>query len=487
MQGSLFQSSRDTCAIRVACCLRSPYPADMATDFSALGLKPELLASLAKAGWSTPTTIQQRSIPPALEGRDLVGQAETGSGKTGAFGLPILQTIDPSLSVVQALVLCPTRELAQQVAEALRVMGARIPNLRVLTTCGGHPVRDQQRALTNGGHIVVGTPGRLNHLLRTGHLLLDSVGALVLDEADRMLDMGFAEQVSSIVQQTPAGRQTLLFSATFPEGVTELSSQTQSNPLRISTQSAPLDAISQSVIHTDRSDRLPLIARLLSEEAPSRALVFCETRSDCARVAEFLRHHGASAAALHGELTQRERDEAILRFMGESLRVLAATDVAARGLDVPALPMVIISEPSRSPEVHVHRVGRTGRAGEQGEAITIVTSTVEDQRLQDIEAFCGIEIPLRHPPSVSTDLDHLQAPFRTLLILSGRRDRIRKGDVLGALVREAALPPDAVGQIELRENICAVSIRPMYARQAERALARGRIKGRRVRALLLRK
>jgi ATP-independent RNA helicase DbpA len=463
-----------------------PSAFDVPASFDAFALHPALHAGLAALGWTTPTPIQAAALPPALSGRDLVGQARTGSGKTAAFGLPLLQALDLERRSVQALVLCPTRELATQVATALRSLAARLPNTRVLTACGGRPLHTQRKALRQGGHVVVGTPGRVAHLLRSEHLELSALRVLVLDEADRMLDMGFSEEVEGIVALAPADRQTLLFSATFPDGVDALSARTQRDPVRVAAgDQGRTGTIHEAAYRTTPDDRIGLVARLLAHHRPDRALVFCETRHDTEELADGLRDRGASAVALHGDLDQRTRDEALLQLLGGSARVLVATDVAARGLDIPELPLVIVAELSRTPEPHVHRVGRTGRAGSEGRAATVVARPSELQRLEAVEAFTGRPVPREPDPGGTEDLRALQAPNRTLLLLAGRRDKLRKGDVLGALVNEAGLPPGAVGRIDLLDRVTAVAIDRRHARAAERGLRSGRVKGKRVRVRLL--
>jgi len=458
----------------------------MDASFDTLDLPPALREGLDALGWTVPTPIQLAALPPGLAGRDVVGEARTGSGKTAAFGLPLLQGLDRSEATVQALVLCPTRELATQVAQALRALAARQADTRIITTCGGHPLREQRKALRHGAHVVVGTPGRVAHLLRSGHLRVEALRVLVLDEADRMLDMGFAEEVGGIVDETPRERQTLLFSATFPEGVEALSARTQRKPVRVAVaDDGATGTIHEAAYRTTPDGRVGLVARLLATHRPERALVFCETRVDTEDMALGLRDRGASAIALHGDLDQRTRDEALWQLLGGSARVLVATDVAARGLDIPDLPVVIVAELSRTPEPHVHRVGRTGRAGAVGHALSIVARPSELARLEAIEDFTGRTIPRAPDPGGREDLSALRAPNRTLLILSGRRDKVRKGDVLGALVNEAGIPAGAVGRIDLLDRVTAIALDRRHARAAERALRSGRVKGKRVRVRLL--
>ena len=451
-------------------------------SFSDLGLAPDLLDAVAHLGWTEPTPIQAAALPLVLKGRDVRAQAKTGSGKTGAFGLGLLQHLQPGTSP-RALVLCPTRELAEQVGTELRALASRRANLRLLVACGGRPVRDQARVLGRGVDVVVGTPGRIGALIRREDLALAALGTLVLDEADRMLDMGFADQVLEIVGACPRRRRTWLFSATFPRAVHDLADAVQRDPARVGLGER-VEAIEQEVFLVPHSERHDLVARLLSERRPRRALVFCETRSDCDRLARFLRGRGASALALHGDLEQRDRDDVLVQLANDSLCVLVATNVAARGLDIPQLPLVLISELSGETASHVHRIGRTGRAGESGVALSIVCGDAERDRLARVEQAHG-PIPRGRVPTARPALEFLQPPNRTLLILGGRQHKLRKGDVLGALIHDAGVPDDAIGRIDVRPEVTAVAIQREHAEAALAWSRGGRIKKRRFRARLL--
>ena len=458
----------------------------MTTDFSSLSLRPELHEVLGELGFTTPTPIQAQALPPALAGRDLVGQARTGSGKTVAFGLALLQGLDTTERGARALVLTPTRELAEQVADELRRLARRIDNTRVATICGGARIGPQLHALEQGAQVVVGTPGRLLDHLRRGSLWLDDLQVVVLDEADRMLDMGFVDEVREVLSAAPAARQTLLFSATFPDGIRALSHDLQRDPLHLTVgEEAPPEAIAQQVLHCEADDRHALVVSLLAHHAPSAALLFCETREDCEALARTLAEAGAPSLVLHGGLEQRDRDDAWLQFSNGSARLLVATDVAARGLDLPGLPLVIVTELSPDPVAHLHRVGRTGRAGVEGLALTIVAGPAEARRLERLEAHIGEALPIADPPPSATSLADLTPTWQTLLLLSGKKDKLRKGDVLGALVKDVGLSPDEVGQIGLSAHRCAVAIARGRAREAHRHFQRGRIKNRRVRTVLL--
>ena len=458
------------------------------SSFADLALHPALVEATVRLGYRAPTPIQAGALPLALTGADLVARARTGSGKTAAFGLTLLQRLPESLppDAPMALVLGPTRELVEQVAESLRQLAQCLPNTRVLTLCGGVPLRPQKQALEQGVHVVVATPGRaLDHIER-GHLDLSAISVLVLDEADRMLDMGFLDQVSGLVAQCPAERQTLLFSATFPEGIEALSARIQRAPKHISvdTEVAP-DLLRQEVVHCAPDRRFHTVARVLAHHDPSAALIFCETRQDCDELQGFLVDCGASVLALHGGLEQRERDDVLVQFANGSARFLVATDVAARGLDIALLPLVVQAELSPDPQVHTHRVGRTARAGERGGAVSIVASSRENDRLLAIEAARGAPMAELVLPADDRPPRFRPSEYRTLLILAGRQHKIRKGDVVGALVKDVGLPPGALGDIHLTRRTCAVAIARPHAVQALRGLRRGRVKKQRVRVTLL--
>jgi len=458
--------------------------------FDTLQLRPELLQATAQMGFEQLTAIQEQAIPPLLEGRDVSGQAKTGSGKTAAFGLGLLSRITSDLHT-QALVLCPTRELADQVAAELRQLASRLDNVQVLCVTGGRAYRNQTASLHGGAQVVVGTPGRIGKHLDKETLDLSKLQVLVLDEADRMLDMGFVDQVLRIVHDCPTstgpiGRQTLLFSATFPEGIQDLSRQVQYRPVHLSVSSQVEESLLvQQHVRVPWGQRNDAVLQILAHHTPERALVFCETRGDCDSLARFLSGRGTVALALHGDLDQRNRDEVMLQFSGGSACVLVATNVAARGLDIPALPMVLIAEMGGEVQAHVHRIGRTARADKQGLAISVVCGDREPDRLAAIEEFMGTEIPQVPLPTGAGSLAKMRPPNQTLLILAGRHDKLRKGDVLGALVKDGGLPAKAIGRIDLLPRITAVAIQTEYARQALLYLQQGRVKKMRVRARLL--
>ncbi|HEY9130886.1 MAG TPA: ATP-dependent RNA helicase DbpA [Dyella sp.] len=456
------------------------------TDFHTLPLKPALLASIETLGFAEMTPVQAQSLPPILEGRDVIAQARTGSGKTAAFGLGLLQQLDPELIRLQALVLCPTRELADQVSKAIRKLAATIPNVKLLTLCGGMPLGPQLASLSHDPHIVVGTPGRVQEHLKRGSLHGGGIKVLVLDEADRMLDLGFSEAIDDIAGRIAKHHQTLLFSATYPDEIRDASRRMQRDPVEVTVE-APHEEITieQRFHEVDPARKIDALAQLLAGEHADHALVFCNMRRDVDAVTAELDRRGFSALALHGDMEQRDRDEVLVRFANRSCSVLVATDVAARGLDIAALPLVISYDIAHDPQTHIHRVGRTGRAGQSGHAITLVTPR-ELPKAQNIEDTQGQVVPwhpLKIVPPRGKTL-HL-APMKTLVIDAGRQDKLRPGDILGALTGDAGLDANDVGKIDVYATRAYVAVNRSLAEKALDRLRRGRIKGRnfRVRAL----
>jgi ATP-dependent RNA helicase DbpA len=458
----------------------------MPDNFSALGLRNELQEALERLAYQDTTPIQAQALPHILAGADVAGQAKTGSGKTAGFGLGLLNGLDPERPHVHAMVLCPTRELADQVAGELRRLAQCMPNTRVVVLCGGRRSHDQRLALAQGAQVVVGTPGRVADHLRRGTLDLSGLSVLVLDEADRMLDMGFMEEVDKIIAACPSSRQTLLFSATYPDEIKALSNGVQRDAVAVSVSTrVEGDLLRQLVFKCEPKRRRGMVARLLARYRPESALIFCETRSDCDGMADFLRERGASVMALHGGMEQRDRDDVLLRFGNGSLALLVATNVAARGLDISGLPAVIIAELSPDAQSHIHRIGRTGRAGDTGLALSVVAGPKEAERLLRIEELMNGAIKRGPKLDPAHSLAFLVPANQTILILSGRKQKLRKGDVMGALVKDCGLSPDVIGRIDLMDATCAVAVQRDHAAQALNYLGRGKVKKQRVRAVML--
>ncbi|OQX39793.1 MAG: ATP-dependent RNA helicase DbpA [Oceanospirillales bacterium LUC14_002_19_P2] len=449
------------------------------TDFSSLPLKPAMLANLKTLGYREMTPIQAASLPVILNQQDLIAQAKTGSGKTAAFGIGLLSRLNVRHFQVQALVLCPTRELADQVGKEIRRLARFTHNVKVLTLCGGIPLGPQIGSLEHGAHIVVGTPGRIMEHLRKGTLSLSSLKTLVLDEADRMLDMGFLDSINTIIEQAPADRQTLLFSATYSDGIRRISGSIQSNPVAITVESHHSHSdIEQRFYEVESAQRLPVLAKLLSHYQPASTVVFCNTKRLCQEVADDLQQRGFQAQALHGDLEQRARDQVLVRFANRSCSVLVATDVAARGLDIKELEAVINLELSRDPEVHVHRIGRTGRAGQTGLALSLFSGS-EHYKLLAIEANQPHPLTIDRTDTLKVDGSVVfKAPMVTLCIDGGRKNKVRPGDILGALTGKDGIAGSEVGKIDIFDFCAYVAVKRAVANRALKHLAAGKIKGR---------
>jgi len=454
--------------------------------FEQLPLTPAALANLRQLGYLNMTPIQAASLPLTLAGHDLIAQAKTGSGKTAAFALTLLANLNPRSFVVQAMVLCPTRELADQVTQEIRRLARAEDNIKILALVGGTTMRPQMASLEHGAHIVVGTPGRILDHLQRGSLNLDALNTLVFDEADRMLDMGFFDDMVFVAKQCPKNRQTLLFSATYPESIEKLAHQFLRQPKEVKLlERHESDKIRQRFYEVANEDRLASVARLLNHFRPVSSLAFCNTRQQCRDLLKVLRAQGFHALALHGELEQRERDQVLIQFANRSCSVLVATDVAARGLDIAQLEAVINVDVTPDPEVYIHRIGRTGRADQDGWALSLASAN-QMRRVANIVKELGTEVewhPIDELPATSDE--PLLPPMTTLQILGGRKDKIRPGDVLGALTGEAGFSAAQIGKINVGEFHTYVAVARDIAQEAQRRLMAGKLKGKTVKVRIL--
>ena len=445
-----------------------------------------MLSNLDQLGYSSMTPIQSASLPLALVGKDLIAQASTGSGKTAAFGIVLVEKLLPADFAVQALILCPTRELADQVSQEIRRLARATGNVKVVTLCGGVALRGQVQSLEHGAHVVVGTPGRIMDHLERGSLKLKGLKTLVLDEADRMLDMGFFDDIAKVARQCPTPRQTLLFSATYPDGIAKLAAQFMKEPqtVRVQTQHSAAK-IKQIFIEVKESERLHAVSQVLLHFRPEYTLAFCNTKQQCRDLVAVLQGQGFSALALYGELEQRERDQVLIQFANRSCSILVATDVAARGLDVAQLEAVVNVDVTPDSQVHIHRVGRTGRADAEGLAVTLA-SLNEMGNVGKIEVLQGRESVWQPLSSLTpTGKGMLVPAMATLQIVGGRKEKIRAGDVLGALTGEAGFTREQVGKINVNEFSTYVAVQRQVAAQAVEKLSHGRVKGRSVRVRML--
>ncbi|MFT4583706.1 MAG: ATP-independent RNA helicase DbpA [Gammaproteobacteria bacterium] len=454
------------------------------TDFSKLGLQANLLANLASLGYEVMTPIQAQSLPTILAGRDVLGQAKTGSGKTVAFGLGLLNSLDATRFQIQALVLCPTRELAEQVATEIRRLARSTPNVKILTLCGGTPFRPQAESLKHGAHIIVGTPGRIGDHLERQTLALSSVAILVLDEADRMLEMGFEEAINAIVETLPSERQTLLFSATYPTQIRAIAKRFLRDPVTVKLESTHDNTTIEQHFYSvrDKTHRFKALRLLLHFHKPTSTLVFCNTKRETQAVADQLARLGFSVIALHGDLEQKDRDVALVRFSNHSVSILVATDVAARGLDILSLDGVINYEIAQDEEIHLHRIGRTGRAGAKGTAHSLYGDSERHKVAMFASDTDPITDPTALPPESCLDMPVSVPTMTTLRIDSGKKQKIRPGDILGVLTQSGELAGTDVGKINVADNWTYVAIKRSAVDRALKGLADGKLKGRSIRA-----
>jgi ATP-dependent RNA helicase DeaD len=451
--------------------------------FEELGLSEPTLAALRDVGYESPSPIQEQAIPTLLEGRDMIGQAQTGSGKTAAFGLPMMEQVDPEVHEVQALVLTPTRELCIQVTQALRAYGAR-KGVDVVAVFGGAPIRTQQAQLRGGGQVVVGTVGRVKDLISRHSLVLHDCRYVVLDEADEMLDLGFLEDVEQILSLTPTGRQTALFSATMPPPIRKLADKYLYDPATVAVESATMtvDTVEQFSVEVKPADKAATLAEVLKAERPTQAIVFVRTKIRCEQLYRKLRDNGMNVKALHGDMSQGSRDGVMLAFKGGRLPILVATDVAARGLDISTVTHVVNYDVPTSPDVYVHRIGRTGRVGRSGRAITFVEPR-QKRELEAIERHIGTGIakwePGAHvaPAKVSERPRRHSKPhvsrnghedYAKLIAGVGRREGVEVADLVHAVTEETGLDGEAVRDVKVLERFAILSV---PADEVERVIA----------------
>ncbi len=450
----------------------------MDTTFAKLPLKQELLKNLEELNYATMTPIQEQGLPIVLEGHNIIAQAKTGSGKTAVFGLGILNFLDISITNAQSLILCPTRELAEQVAKEIRKLARVLKNVKVVTLCGGVAEIHQEKSLSYGAHILVGTPGRVLRLLSKHKLNFENVEMFVLDEADRMLDMGFYDDIMDIASHVPHHRQTLLFSATYPDGIEKLSRKIQKNPIEVKVDTEHKEnIINQTFYEVEKhQDKNLALLKILGEYKPNRLIVFCKTKQITKDVAIFLNKHDIYAEGIHGDLQQNERTTVLTKFSNKSLSILVATDVAARGLDIDDLAAVINYDLPINPEMYVHRIGRTGRAGKNGLAFNLFIQK-NNYKLDEIKEYTHKECKLEDISKLSSENKYdLIPPMKTMYISGGKKNNLRPGDILGALVGEAQLAPKDVGDISIFSVFSYVAIKTEKINQAINKLKSGKIK-----------
>lgn len=450
------------------------------STFETLTLRSPLKQALKRLEFFQMTPIQSSSLPLILEKKDCIAQAATGSGKTLAFSLGILEKINPKFFGTQSLVLCPTRELAEQVAKVIRSLASEIGNIKVLTLCGGVPMKGQIHSLKHGAHIIVGTPGRVLKLLQMETFSPDHIQTLVLDEADQMIDMGFIEDITSILAFTPPSRQSLLFSATFPESVQTITSGFMKNPVTVTAEhSVSKPKIEEIAYLCNDKDKLSAINTVLHHHGITNTIIFCNTKVDANALCEDLNRVGIHALALHGDMEQFDRNEAIIQFRNLSAPILVATDVAGRGIDIEGLDAIINYEVPIQNERYVHRIGRTGRAGKNGIAITLVNG-YQHERFNDLNRpVTPVELP--NTQCTST----LKTLMRSICLDAGKKEKLRAGDIVGALIHECGLSKEEIGKIDQLDHLSYVAIPRTKAEKVYQKLLNRPIKGKTFRKWLL--
>jgi ATP-dependent RNA helicase DeaD len=446
------------------------------TTFADLGLSDDILAALRDVGYEHPSPIQEQAIPDLLQGHDVIGQAQTGTGKTAAFGLPMIQFVDPGEDDVQALVLTPTRELCIQVTQALRSY-ARHKGIEPVAVFGGAPIRDQQARLKTGGQIVVGTVGRVLDLISRHSLMLHACRYVVLDEADEMLDLGFLEDVERILGLCPNGRQTALFSATMPPPIKALAERHLYDPVTVKVKAATLtiDTVEQFYLETPQREKNEALARVLAAERPSQAIVFVRTKIRADQLFRALRDKGMNVKALHGDMSQGARDGVMISFKDGRVQILVATDVAARGLDISTVTHIVNFDVPTSPDVYVHRIGRTGRVGRSGRAITFIDPK-QRRDLEAIERHANTKIapwiegahvapapaveprrPKRHSRKPHDVPEPVNGTYRSLIAGAGRADGLSEADLIAA-VHGAGVDGEAIRNVRLLERFALLEV-----------------------------
>ncbi len=450
----------------------------MSDKFNTLPLKAELLRNLEDLKFNSMTPIQKESLPLILEGSDIIAKAKTGSGKTAAFALGILNKLILDQKEPQSLILCPTRELADQVAKEVRMLARALSNIKVVTICGGTAEFHQDRSLSYGAHIVVGTPGRVLKLLKKETLNINKVTQFVLDEADRMLDMGFEKELREIERYVPKERQSMLFSATFPYSIADLSKNIQTDAITVKVDTDHAKNIIDETFYELEShkDKNEALLSVLGKLKPQRFIVFCKTKQIADSVVKFLDRNNIIAASIHGDVEQNERTTVLEMFKNNSLSALVATDVAARGLDVKELEAVINYDLPVDTEDYVHRIGRTGRAGLSGVAVSFLVEK-EDYKLEKLSEYLERKVQTTSFNALDfTEKYDLLPPMDTMYISGGKKNKLRPGDIVGALIGEAGLESDDIGNILITNIVSYVAIKKEKIAEAIEKLNKGKIK-----------
>lgn len=455
----------------------------MTNKFTDLNLPQSMTDTLNSMQYQQMTAIQEKSLPHILDGEDIIAKAKTGSGKTAAFGIGVLNKLNVKKFRIQSMIMCPTRELADQVAKELRSIARFKHNIKILTICGGVPFMPQKHSLSHQAHIIVGTPGRILKHLKEGSFKPNDIETLVLDEADRMLDMGFSEDIHEIISYIPTMRQTLLFSATYPENIQELGAQILVDPITVEVESThKKTTINQEFYECDIDTKNKAVEYALAKYKAESTIIFCNTKVACDELADDLEDAGLDPLVLHSDLDQRDRDETLILFSNKSYPILIATDVAARGIDVKDIDLVINYDLPYDNEVYVHRIGRTARAGASGHAISF---TDDKFRLDDLEDALDMNINLENISSLQTDEKYdIKSKYSTIFINGGKKAKVRAGDILGALTAGVGLDKNDIGKIDILPYCSYVAVKKELEQKAFDGLSNGKIKGKYFRVFL---
>lgn len=445
-------------------------------NFSKLNLAKEFLKNLDSLEFIKMTPIQEKSLPLSLENKDLIAQAKTGSGKTVAFSIPIVNKLNVKDFKIQSLILAPTRELANQIAENLRKLSRHIHNVKVLTLCGGVPFKPQVVSLFHGAHIIVGTPGRVLKHIKEENIVLSGINTLVLDEADKMLDMGFYDDIMEIIETLPKERQTLLFSATYEKTIEDLATNILKNPSLVKIENEEKTIINQTFYEVLEEDKASIIPALISSNKAKSILIFCNMKITCDKLADDLYDMGLDVLTLHSDLEQKQRDETIVLFSNKSYPILIATDVASRGLHIDDVDLVINYDLSLDEKIHTHRIGRTARAGKGGLAISLYTTNELDRVELIKDNFANIKDD--NISNIEDDLSYkIDSNFRTIFINGGKKQKLRAGDILGALTAGIGLQKDDIGKIDILDFCSYVAINKEKIDFVLEKLSKSKIKG----------
>ena len=447
-------------------------------NFSTLNISKEFVLNIDSLGYKQMTDIQAASLPHILENKDIIAQAKTGSGKTVSFGIGLVNKLNVKKFRIQSVILCPTRELANQVAEEIRKLARFIHNVKILTLCGGVAYKPQVASLFHGAHIIVGTPGRVLKHLKEQNLSFDDVNTLVLDEADRMLDMGFTEDINEIIDFMPKTRQTLLFSATFQDNIKEMSSNILNEPIIVSTKhKEEAVKIEQAFYQIETESKSSLLPSIFSTYKPKSVVIFCNTKIACDNLSDDFYDLGFDVVVLHSDLEQKDRDETLILFSNKSYPILIATDVASRGLDIDDIDLIINFDIAHEPAIHTHRIGRSARAGKSGISIGLVNSDDLD-KFEDIKLQSKEKFELLHCSTLIYDADYkLDSDYRAMYINGGKKDKVRAGDILGCLIQDIGLQKDDIGKINTLLFHSYVAIKKEVFEKAFDAMQNKKIKG----------